>query len=149
MHDLAGARICLILGFATELEEEPGATLGQQREIVAVHALLAHRLDEDAVEALNRERCVREDVHDAGSRGVGVGIATDQQRSTRWAMHKTRFRLEHGDARAFRAHQRPRHVEAVLGQQLVEVVARDRRGIFGYRWRIRSAYRSRSEANRV
>ncbi len=46
----------------------------------------------------------------------------------RRARHQPHGGLQHGDASPFRAHQSPRHVEAVLGQQMGKVVARDAAG---------------------
>src|SRR5581483_11427983 len=54
-----------------------------------------------------------------------VGITEDEQYALRRAAHQLRRRREHERARALRADQRAGDVEPVLGQQLVEVVARD------------------------
>ena len=58
-------------------------------------------------------------------RGKRVRIAEPDQRAMLRALDQAQLRLEHDRAGAFGAHQRARDVEAVLGQQLVEVVAGD------------------------
>ena len=62
---------------------------------------------------------------DVVGRVVDVGIAQHQQRARRGGVDQLERRLEHGHAGALAAHQRPADVKAPLGQQLVEVVARD------------------------
>ena len=59
------------------------------------------------------------------SRRVDVGVAEHQHRLDRGAVDQVQAGLEHGHARSLGARQGPRDVEAALGQQVVEVVARD------------------------
>ena len=58
-------------------------------------------------------------------RAVDVGIAEHQQRLDGRAVDQVQAGLQDGDARPLRARQRPGDVEALLGQQVVEVVAGD------------------------
>ena len=57
-------------------------------------------------------------------------IAESQQRSVLRTLDQPQLGFQHRDAGAFAAHQRARHVEATLGQQLIEVVARNAPGNF-------------------
>ena len=54
-----------------------------------------------------------------------VRVAETDERPVLRAVDQRSLRLEHDRAGAFGADERARHVEAVLGQQLVEVVAGD------------------------
>ena len=75
----------------------------------------------------------RADRHDVVGRGVGVGEAEDRQRAHGRGLDEPDRGLQHRDARALGADERAGHVEPVLGQQLVEVVARDPAGELGER----------------
>ena len=59
------------------------------------------------------------------ARAVDVGIAEHQDRLDGRAVDQVEARLQDRDARPLGARQRPGDVEALLGQQVVEVVARD------------------------
>ena len=74
-----------------------------------------------------------------------VGVAEHQRAAVLGARDQAHGRLEHVHARALGADQRAGHVEAGLGQELVEVVAGlTRRGMSGNSCLTRSATSSRS-----
>ena len=62
---------------------------------------------------------------------VDVGIAEDEPGPGRRAVHEARRWLRGRHARALGAHERAGDVEAVFGQELVQVVARDAAGDVG------------------
>ena len=66
-----------------------------------------------------------QDLGDVVARAVDVGIAEHQQRLDGRAVDQVQAGLQDRDAGPLGARQRPGDVEAVLGQQVVEVVARD------------------------
>ena len=70
-------------------------------------------------------RLVLEHLHHVVGRGRGVDVAGDDERAAGRAVDQVHGRLEHGHAGALGAGERPGDVEAVLGQQVVEVVAGD------------------------
>ena len=61
----------------------------------------------------------------------GIGKSEHDQAAMLRAMLERAVGLEHGDAGALRAHQGAGHVKAVLGQQLVQVVAGNAAGNLG------------------
>ncbi len=77
------------------------------------------------VHALEPERLVREHLRHVVARDERVLVAEHEQRARRRAVDQVHRRLEVGDARALGAGEGPGDVEAVLGQEVVEVVAGD------------------------
>ena len=119
------ALVGLLAGLASELDQQPARALRQELELPEVEALPLHEADELVVDPLEADRPV---AHDLGY-GVGglvyVGVAEHQRRPGRRTVDEAKRRLEHGHAGSLRAYERARHVEPVLGQELVQVVARD------------------------
>ena len=119
------------LSSASSLVSPPNSTssqpppVGQQRDVLGMDVLLLHVLDEDVVEPFQADRPGFEDLRDVVARAVDVGVAEHQQRPGPAGWGPGAAGLEDGDAGALRADERPGDVEAVLGQQVVEVVARD------------------------
>ena len=71
------------------------------------------------------DRLELEDLRHVVAGGVDVRVAEHEQRARlRARSSRSIVGLQNGDAGAFGADQRARDVEAVLGQQFVEVVAR-------------------------
>jgi hypothetical protein len=123
-HALAGVGVALLDRLSAELGHQPPLALGQKRQRRGVHVQPAHVIDQDLVQPLERQRPAVQDLRHVVGGGEDVGVAAHQHRAGRRAVHEPDRRLHHGHERPLAAHQRPRHVEAVLGQQLVEVVAR-------------------------
>ena len=125
LHQLAGLVVGLLLALAAELDQQPAAPFGQERDVLRVDALLLHVVDEDVVEPFQPGRLGLQDLGDVVAGAVDVGIAEHQQRLDGRAVDQVQARLQDGDARPLRAREGPGDVEALLGQQVVEVVAGD------------------------
>ncbi len=116
-------RARLLDGVAAELRQQVGVAVGQLGERLVVEALDPLVPDQPCVHALQRDRFVRQDV------GHGVGGLVDdvepEHHQHPFLHHRHQFQLrpQDGDQRGFAAHQQPGDVEAVLGQQRVQVVA--------------------------
>ncbi len=104
-----------------ELDQQVAAALRHQLEVR--RALLAQAVDERAFESFEADRIEFENLGHVIRGRERVAVAEADQRSVLRAVNQPQLRLEHDHAGAFGADQRARHVEAVLGQQLVEVVA--------------------------
>ncbi len=61
----------------------------------------------------------------------GIGKSEHDQAAMLRAVLERAMGLEHGDAGALRSHQGAGHVEPVLGQQFVEVIAGNTAGNLG------------------
>ena len=109
-----------------ELDEQQAAALGQELAVHRAACSSAKRIDDHGRRSpRGRSACsVRISGTSSAARN-GVGKAEHDQAPERRALDEPERRLEHGDAGALAADQRARDVEAVLGQQLVEVVAGD------------------------
>ena len=84
----------------------------------------------------------------ASPAAIDVAVTQHQQHALLRTAHEADFRLQREHARAFAAHQRARHVEAVFRQQLIEVIARhaalDLRKTRAYQFRVSVAQRLQS-----
>ncbi|HKF35379.1 MAG TPA: hypothetical protein VKB35_00645 [Ktedonobacteraceae bacterium] len=88
-----------------------------------MQVLLTHILDQDVIEALERNGLVGHNLGDTVGSNVGIGEAEHQQHASGGAGDEAHSGFQHRDAGALGAHQRTRNVKAVFRQQLVEVVA--------------------------
>jgi hypothetical protein len=123
--DLARPVVRLPLCVGAELHDQPPVAVREHRQVVLVHALLAHVLHEHVVDGLAGYRAVLHDPRH-GVACVGDRVeAEDQQCTCRRPGVQCHRGLERGRARPLGARQRSGDMEAVLRQQLVEVEARD------------------------
>ena len=117
-------RVGFLGGVGAKLAQQKAAAFGQQQHVVDRQMLAEHVVDHQAIEAFEADRLVLE------HRGHVIG-GDERHRQSRAppggdaagyasAAHSG---LQHGDAGALCAHQGAGYVEAVLGQQLVQVVA--------------------------
>ena len=114
----------LVLGISGEDDHQPAVPLRQQAQRLGVHPPLALERDQPFVEALQLLGLVRRD----GRRGVGGGedvrVPEHDQRLGSRLRDQAQLGVQDRDQRALAADQRPGHVEALLGQQRVQVVTR-------------------------
>jgi hypothetical protein len=120
-HDLRRLGECFVGRGTRRLDEEPRSP-GGQRGHGAVMAL--DDLDEVAVHALDRERTDRQQRRDVVGRRGHVGVAEHDECGGGRDLDERHRRLEQDAARPLGAHERLREVAAVLGQQVLERVAR-------------------------
>ena len=113
----------LVLGVAGEDDHEPAVALRQQAQRLGVHPPFALERDQPVVEALQLLGLVRGDGRHGVGRAGDVRVPQHDQRLGRRLRHQAQLRVQDRDQRALAADQRPGHVEAVLGQQRVQVVA--------------------------
>ena len=118
-------RVGLLFRLAAELDEQEAVPLGQHRLVLVVQVHERHVLDQDVVDALEPERLVGHHHRDVVACEAGVGEAEDEQAALGRAVDQADGRLEDRDAGALGARERGGDVEAVLGQEAVEVVAGD------------------------
>ncbi len=131
----AGQRFGLGLGFFGgpgthfhQQEADAGRKLG---EIVEREALAAHEIDQQMVKALEADGAMLEDARDGVGGQEGVGEAQHGEHAEGRAGGEVEGGGDDGGAGALRADQRAGDVEAVFGEQLVEVVAGDAAGNAG------------------
>ncbi len=120
-----GLRVGLLGGPRTELDEQRALAKRQQLDFVEPHPLGAKRIGDRVVEPFETDRLVGQDRGHVVGRDERVRKAEAHQTPERGACGEAKRRFEHRDAGAFAADERARDVEAVLGQQFVEVVAGD------------------------
>ena len=124
-HQRARLRVGLVLRLAAELDEQPAAAVGEHRALVLVDAEQRHVLDQRVVHPLDRDRLVLARDRDVVGGAELVRVADDEERDARRLRDQLERRLEDRHARRLRADERARDLEPLLGEQLVEVVARD------------------------
>ena len=124
-HQVACPAGRLIPVRAAELGQEPPGALRQQRQVVRVQARGAHPVDHDLIESLQSDAAAGEHLGDRVGGGVDIGVPQHQQHPCRRALDQPYGRLEHRHAGALGADQRAGDVEAMLGEQRVQVVARN------------------------
>ena len=131
LHQAAGLGFGFPRGFCAELDHQPSAAFGQERESFGVDAFLSRVADQQFVEALEADGLVRHDLGHVVGALINVRIGDDQQHAFRRTLDQTAGGFENGDASAFGADERASDVEAILGQKLVQVVAGDAAGNVG------------------
>ena len=114
----------LVLGVAGEDDHEPATTLRQQVQGLGVHPAFPLERDEPVVEALQLLGLMRRDVRRGVRRAGDVRVAQHDQRLGGRLGDQAQLGVQDRDQRALAAGQRSGHVEALLGQQRVKVVAR-------------------------
>ena len=114
----------LVLGVAGEDDHEPAATLRQQAQGLGVHPAFPLERDQPVVEALQLLGLMRRDARRGVGRAGDVRVAEHDQRLGGRLGDQAQLGVQDRDQRALAAGQRPGHVEALLGQQRVQVVAR-------------------------
>ena len=124
VHQRPRLLVGLLLRLAAELDDQPGVASREHRAARRRHPLVVHVREHAAVDALERDRLVRVAERDVIAGGEDVGEPEDDERSARRAVHQPQLGLQHGDTRVLGADERAGDVEAVLGQQLVQRVAR-------------------------
>ncbi len=124
VDELACFGFGLAFRIAAELDDEPAFALGQKLHVVLMHVLVAHVAEQHVVEAFDRDRAVLEHRGHAIAGRVDVREAEHRERAARRAWHEPQIRGEHERASAFAADERTRDVEAALGKQLVQAIAR-------------------------
>ena len=124
-HQCPRLRVGLLLRLAAELDQQPAAAVGEHRALVLVDAEQRHVLDQRVVHPLDRDRPMLAREHHVVGRAELVGVAGDEQRDARRLWDQLERRLEHRHAGRLRADERATHLEALLGEELVEVVAGD------------------------
>ena len=121
----AAARASAIV-VGAELDHQPRLALAEQRDRMIVVAMLRldptdqHVVHRFAADRLQRARDVRR-------RGdaIDVGIAEHRERACRFRRHQRQRRAEDHHARRFAADERAADVEALVGEQVRQVVAGD------------------------
>jgi hypothetical protein len=131
IHQYSGLVLAIGHRVRSEFDQQPGAAIWQGRLAPRADALEAHVFEQHSVEAFESDRVVLHDHRHRGGGDVDVFVAEHQKAPDLRARHQANQSLEHGDAGAFGTHQSSRHVEAVLGQQLVQVIAGNAPGDFG------------------
>ena len=88
---------------AAELDQQPAAAFGQQREAFGVDAFRARVVDEEVVEAFEADGLVLHDFGDVVGALIDVGIGDDQQDALRRALDQAAGGFEDCGAGAFGA----------------------------------------------
>ena len=120
----SGFLVGFFASVAAQLDEEPAPAGREEGDSGGMEAFGLHVLDEQVVDGLQAHGSVPEHAHDVVGRGADVGVPEDDQGAGAGVGHQAQGGLEHRRARALASDQGPGHVESVLGQELVEVVAR-------------------------
>ena len=120
-HQRPRFRVRLRFGLATELDQEPAVTVGQELDVLGVDALPGHLVNQFLIDALAADRPGLHHLRHVISGAEDVGIAEDEQRPAARAGDQTHRRRQHQRAGAFGPHQRAPGVKALLRQQLGEI----------------------------
>ena len=131
LHQATGPRFGFSRSFGAELHHQPSATFGQKREAFGVDPFHSRVADQKIVEAFEADGLVRHDFGHVIGALINVGIGDDEQHALRRAFDQAASRFENRDAGAFGSDQGAGHVESVLGQEKIQVVAGDAARNFG------------------
>src|ERR1700687_423077 len=123
LHQMAGLRFGFLGSVGAEFDHQPATAFGQHGESVKVHALVAARVDHDVVKTFETDGSVLHDLRDVVGTDVNIGPSNDKQHARRRTFDQAAAGFENRDASAFGANQSARHVKAVFGEQVVEVVS--------------------------
>ena len=121
-HQCMGLVGGLLLGIATELDQQPAVAIGQHRARLGMHVLVAHFADQQMIHPLEPHRAEGQDIGDMVAGGVYVRVAEHDHATRLRTGHQLQLRFQNDDTGSLGADQRPRHVEALVLEQLVEVV---------------------------
>src|ERR1019366_7540707 len=110
LHQIARLRFGFGGGVGAEFDHQPATAFGQQREGIEVHAFVA-------------DGAMLHDLRDVVGADVNIGPSDNEQHARRGTLDEAAGGFENGDASAFGADQRARHVKAAFGEQVVEVVS--------------------------
>lgn len=119
-----GLLVGLLLRPAAELGEEPSPALGEELELLELLALVSEVARHVLVDRLERVRAVLADLHDVVGGLEDVGVPEHRRRPLGGVLDQAQRRLQRDRTGAFGAHERAGDVEAVLGQELLQVEAR-------------------------
>ncbi len=125
LHQPTGLRFGFPRGFRAKFHHQPPTAFGQECESLGVDALGPRIADEKIVKAFEPDRFVRHDFGNMVGTLVDIGIGDDQQHTFRRTLDQTARCFENRNAGAFGADERPRNVEAILRQKIIQVVAGD------------------------
>ena len=112
-------------GPGAHFNEQEAVTGRQKGDLIDGEALAAHEVEEQAVKAFEADGAVLEHLRHGVGGEEGVGESERGEDAVRGAVSKVERGGDEGGAGAFAADEGAGHVEVVLGQQLVEVVAGD------------------------
>ena len=112
-------------GLAAELHQSQPLPSGSSARPSELMPLRARVVDEEIVEAFEADGLVLHDFGDVVGALIDVGIGDDQQDALRRTLDQAAGCFENRDAGAFGADQCAGDVEAVFGEQVVQVVAGD------------------------
>ena len=125
LHQVPRLGFGLIGLVCAEFHHQPARAFGQHCEGFEVHAFTAAGVDHDIVKTFEADGTVLHDLRDVIGAEINVGPSDDQQHPRRRTLDEAAGSFENRDASAFGADQRARHVKAVFGKQMVEVVSGD------------------------
>ena len=118
----------IVIAISTKLNKQEPAASRQQCDVLKRHLLAAQEVDQHAVEAFEPDRLVVQDLRHGVCGEERIGEAQHNELAVLRALHQPHGRFQHGHARGLGPDQGARNVEAILRQQLVEVVAGDATG---------------------
>ena len=93
------------------------------REAFEVHAFAATGVDHDVVKTFQADGAMLHDLGDVIGADVNIGPSDDEQHPRRWTLDQAAGSFEDRDASTLGPDQRAGHMEAVFGEQVVEVVS--------------------------
>jgi hypothetical protein len=117
--------VALLGALAAELDEEPALALRERGNVGGMHAPELHVPDQLLVYPLEADGFVLQDLRHVVACLVDARIAEHEKRARGRAVNEAHLRLQDGAKRPLAANDGAGDVEALLGQEVVEVVARD------------------------
>ncbi len=125
IHRAAGVVGGLLPSLTAELDQEPAPTIGQELHAARMDIHRGHIIDQPVVDPFERGGAIGHDLGHVITGRVDIRIAEHQERARGRTVDEPHRGLQDHHAAAFGAHQGARDVEAVLGQELIEGIARD------------------------
>src|ERR1700674_3764355 len=123
LHQMARLRFGFGGGVGAELDHQPSTAFGQQREAFEVHAFATARVDHDLVKGFEADGVMLHDLRDVVGAEIDIGPSDDDEHPRRRTLDQATGGFENRNASSFGADQRARHVKAIFGEQVVEVVS--------------------------
>ena len=117
--------MCFFPGPGAHLDQQKAPARRQQRNVVDGEILAAHEFNQQGVESFQTDRSVFQHARHRVRGQERIGKRKRRQHAKRRARGEIQGGRHNRGAGAFAPYQRAGHVKAVLGQQFVEVVARN------------------------
>src|SRR6266478_9644744 len=120
---MAGPRFGFGGGVGAGLYDQPATAFRQQREAFEVHTFAAARVDHDVIETFEADGVMLHDLGDVVGAEIDIAPSDNEQHPRRRTLDQAASGFENRHTSTFGTDESARHVKAIFGEQVVEVVS--------------------------